>query len=171
MAIGNVTTNLGSLWMVALPGSWEPIIAVGTAAFFMLFILFRYTLPSRMLARLEKSLSDVESIYYNTYGDDPLKSDAEFATRLLDLQDTASVLIIRTLRSRTYLLAWSVNELRGLCNGHALAILRCSWNIHVFRNDIQIRKREKLLELNVELAAVERELPARQLALRRRYCF
>jgi hypothetical protein len=84
MAIGNVTTNLGSLWMVALPGSWEPIIAVGTAAFFMLFILFRYTLPSRMLARLEKSLSDVESIYYNTYGDDPLKSDAEFATRLLE---------------------------------------------------------------------------------------
>jgi hypothetical protein len=82
MAIENITTNLGSLWMGAFPGSWGPKIGVGTAAFFMLFILFRDTL---LLACLEKSASDVENIYCYTYGDDPLKSDAEFQRDYLSM--------------------------------------------------------------------------------------
>jgi hypothetical protein len=88
------------MWM---PKGLGPKIAVGTAAFFMLLIFFRYTLPSRMLTRLEKSLSDAESIYYTTYSDDPFKSDAESATRLREYVFLISKLRIFDSIDTTYL--------------------------------------------------------------------
>ncbi|KAJ7277385.1 hypothetical protein C8J57DRAFT_1223136 [Mycena rebaudengoi] len=148
MAIETVTTNLGS--------GWAPSRAHGGQ---------KYSSPQQIFLACSRVLKN-RSATWRAYTTTPTATIRLNPTRSLQrdyltlTQPARHGLGVNYLHSSlphlpAGVVGKRVNELRGLCNGHALAILRCSWTIHVSRNDIHIRKRKTLLEMSVKLAAVK----------------
>ncbi|KAJ7260723.1 hypothetical protein C8J57DRAFT_1337881 [Mycena rebaudengoi] len=160
--------TLISLAADTIPYPLGQIIFISGALLLTCMLLVKYALPTCMLNHLEKSLTNVEKIYYRTFDTLPLKADDDLAARLLSLQDAVTKLHLHTQRStRASVLGWWGTELCGLFNGHSLEIWRCGWDIQVFQNDMRMCKQEKLKELSDKLASVKS--PGWQLAMRQRF--
>ncbi|KAJ6618196.1 hypothetical protein B0H10DRAFT_2217962 [Mycena sp. CBHHK59/15] len=108
------------------------------------FFVLQSVLPIRLIASLDKSLSESEKLYHDIFDasraslSSSSKVDAELAARLIVLQDKTIELRMQTLRHGTSLaIVWWLREFWALFNGHSFAILRCIWNVKALRNEFQ----------------------------------
>ncbi|KAJ6616031.1 hypothetical protein B0H10DRAFT_2219774 [Mycena sp. CBHHK59/15] len=109
-----------------------------------------------MTVVLDKCLREVEDLYYDTcetHSFNHPEAENDLATHLLDIQDEASRLRIRTLRlTHAPGMAWW-SECRGFFMGHSLAIWICTSKIHALQRDLQLKQYKRLQALHAGFAA------------------
>ncbi|KAJ6618199.1 hypothetical protein B0H10DRAFT_1268601 [Mycena sp. CBHHK59/15] len=166
--------NFTSLATMAIPDGTARNATLGILLLGTISLVLLSVLPTRLTASLDKSLCESEKLYHDIFDafranlSSSSKVDAELAARLIVLQDKTIELRMKTLRHGTSLaIVWWLREFWALLNGHSFAILRCIWNVKALRNEFQLRKHEKLCELNSELAVGNS--PACQLMMRHRH--
>ncbi|KAJ6598208.1 hypothetical protein DFH09DRAFT_1356537 [Mycena vulgaris] len=157
-------------WATLIPNGL--LITVTVSGLITTILVVRFALPARMIKSLDASLHNVERMYFETFGIDPVtrptrksKFDMDFASRLIVLQDNAARLRMQTLFHGTFFVQWG--ELWGLCTGHSFAIWRCTRKIECLNNEMQMRWQERLRELNRELTVGTS--PTWQLTMRQRH--
>ncbi|KAJ6560494.1 hypothetical protein B0H10DRAFT_1966923 [Mycena sp. CBHHK59/15] len=163
--------SLLSLLSSSFSNTFTPYVIIVASLLTCAILVARYALPTRMIIVLDKCLREVEDLYYDTcetHSFNLPEAEKDIAARLLDIQDEAARLRIRTLRLiHAPGMAWW-SECRGFFMGHSLAIWLCTLKIHALQHDLQLRQHKRLQASHAEFAAGNS--PAWQLRMRQRYC-
>ncbi|KAJ6626314.1 hypothetical protein B0H10DRAFT_2211202 [Mycena sp. CBHHK59/15] len=163
--------TLLSLLPSSLSNIFIPYVIIVAPLLTCAILVVRYALPTGMIIVLDKCLREVEDLYYDTcetQSSNLLEAENNIAARLLDIQNEAASLRIRTLRlTHAPGMAWWC-ECCGFFMGHSLAIWLCTTKIHALQRDLQLRQHKQLQGLHAEFAAGNS--PTWQLRMRQHYC-
>ncbi|KAJ7182866.1 hypothetical protein C8R43DRAFT_1145348 [Mycena crocata] len=153
-------------WLTLVPGSIARKITLIGAIVILLCYLAWFASSSRIIRSMNKKLDITSELYHravdNHILDFELESDRKIRNWLYDLQKQANDLQIRTLRlNRLPVLSWW-KEFGAVFNGHVRAILECTWEIEVLKNELKcqliIESRGHVFNANAGGVSLSRQL-------------